>query len=558
MRLELLPALAVVFCLCAQPCDAKQLTEPELLTRLQAEAPKINNLQQGGKYREAIRILNGLRQIPGMMESVRARYEITLCLAGLCARTGERDATISWLRDAVDTGLLSSERIQSEKDFDAIRGDPALREIVGKLASVGRLWNSPALSTPYRENISDDEKAAGLSKLWSEVKFNFAFFGNVPDLDWDALYMEYMPKVRQTRSTLEYYRLLQEICAKLKDGHTGVGLPVELNEATDARPAIATRLIEGKVLITEVYGGTLESDGVRRGLEITKVDGVPVREYTERNVKPYEFASTSHALDEFAYGMDLLCGPKPRPVKLTMGGPDGGTVERELSREVAWKGFAREPFQFGILDRNIACVIVNAMDAGRVPEMFRSAFPQISKADALVIDVRCNGGGSSSVGWDILACLTDKPFLGHGFKTLNYRPYSRAQGLLPGWYGMQKSAHQPNGQLLYTKPVAVLTSAFTGSAAEDFCLAFDAMRRGKLIGEPTAGSTGQPLYFQLPGGGFARVCTVASMYPDGRGFVGVGIQPDILVKPTVRDFRAGRDTVLEAALEYLRGKVGRR
>ena len=77
-------------------------------------------------------------------------------------------------------------------------------------------------------------------------------------------------------------------------------------------------------------------------------------------------------------------------------------------------------------------------------------------------------------------------------------------------------------------------------------------QRGKIIGEPTGGSTGQPLFFPLSGGGAARVCSKQNLYPDGRQFAGVGIQPQILVRTTVADFRAGRDTVLEKALEYLR------
>ena len=34
---------------------------------------------------------------------------------------------------------------------------------------------------------------------------------------------------------------------------------------------------------------------------------------------------------------------------------------------------------------------------------------------------------------------------------------------------------------------------------------------------------------------------------------GVGVQPKIRVMPTLADFRAGKDTVLEAAEAYLRG-----
>jgi C-terminal processing protease CtpA/Prc len=102
------------------------------------------------------------------------------------------------------------------------------------------------------------------------------------------------------------------------------------------------------------------------------------------------------------------------------------------------------------------------------------------------------------------------------------------------------------------KPAAVLTSARTYSAAEDFVAVFDAMKRGVIVGEPTGGSTGQPLSFALPGGGSARVCTKGDSYADGRQFVGAGIQPDILVREPAADIRAGRDTVLEAALAELR------
>jgi C-terminal processing protease CtpA/Prc len=70
-------------------------------------------------------------------------------------------------------------------------------------------------------------------------------------------------------------------------------------------------------------------------------------------------------------------------------------------------------------------------------------------------------------------------------------------------------------------------------------------------------NTGQPLVFPLPEGGLARVCTKRDTYPDGHEFVGVGVQPDRLVHPTLADFRAGRDPVLEAALEELRGETDR-
>jgi carboxyl-terminal processing protease len=168
--------------------------------------------------------------------------------------------------------------------------------------------------------------------------------------------------------------------------------------------------------------------------------------------------------------------------------------------------------------------------------------------------VRDNGGGKSGVGWRILATLTDKPFRTSQGRTRDYRPTYRAWGIGDLSVGEKSSGHPPNRAKLYRKPVVVLASARTFSAAEDFAVAFDAMARGPIIGEATAGSTGQPLFFDLPGGGQARVCTKGDTYPDSREFVGVGVKPDLVVRPTVADVRAGRDTVLEAALRSLQKK----
>ena len=78
-----------------------------------------------------------------------------------------------------------------------------------------------------------------------------------------------------------------------------------------------------------------------------------------------------------------------------------------------------------------------------------------------------------------------------------------------------------------------------------------------LVGERTAGSTGNPLRVPLPGGGNFRVVTVRCVYPDGREFVGTGIQPDIEVHPTQQDIHDGYDRVLAGGVkEIVRPNAG--
>ena len=75
------------------------------------------------------------------------------------------------------------------------------------------------------------------------------------------------------------------------------------------------------------------------------------------------------------------------------------------------------------------------------------------------------------------------------------------------------------------------------------------------MGERTFGSTGQPLFIDLPAGGKGRICTKRDTYPDGRDFVGYGIAPDVMIEPSVEDFLARGDVVLEKGIEVLLEKL---
>ncbi|KPK79387.1 MAG: hypothetical protein AMJ81_13300, partial [Phycisphaerae bacterium SM23_33] len=94
----------------------------------------------------------------------------------------------------------------------------------------------------------------------------------------------------------------------------------------------------------------------------------------------------------------------------------------------------------------------------------------------------------------------------------------------------------------------------TGSAAEDLTVLLHGNGRATVVGEPTSGSTGQPILLALPGGGRVRICTGQAHYPDGREFVGPGIRPDVPVNRTIKGVTEGRDEILQAALKLVRSR----
>lgn len=447
-------------------------------------------------------------------------------------------------------------RIIAAAVFAALSGSAFAQDAKPGEAREALLFDSPALGSPYRENISEDEKIAGLSKFWSEVKYNFVYVDKLKELDWDRLYLEYLPKVRATTTTADYYRVLMELCAKLQDGHTNVYPGPELRNAMMARPLMKTHLVEGRVLVREVFDPALQAGGVVPGSEIVEVDGEPVVAYAQREIAPYVSASTPQDRDIRVYGYQFLMGTRDKAPRLTFRHADGKTVKLEAKRVDA-QSFGKAaggnpPFELRKLPGNVSYVALNSFGDSRAADAFLAAFDQIAASSALIIDLRNNGGGNSSEGWRVLAALTDKPFATGKWATRQYLPSYRAwKRPMPDFEG-KLNDRQPDGKRLFKGPVAVLTSGATYSAAEDFMVAYEGMGRGPIVGEATGGSTGQPLFINLPGGGVARICTKADTYPDGRAWVGHGIQPTIKAAPTVADLRRGRDTVLEAALAALK------
>jgi carboxyl-terminal processing protease len=478
-------------------------------------------------------------------------------LAVAYATRGNLDAALSELEEVLASGGSGAykEGIEKEAAFGPLRSLPRYADLMQSFAAESRLWSDGVFATGFKSSLSTEEKIAGLSRFWAEVKFAFPFFTRRADLDWDRLYESFIPKVLSAQTTLEYYQDLQRFCALLRDGHTNVYYPNELLEAEYVRPPIRSALVEGKVILVEISSATVRRRGLKLGDEIVEIDGSPVATYARERVIPFQSSSTPQDLNVRTFTYALLRGPKVRPLDLLIRDVHT-TALRSITVPRTGYNDIESPVRLEarVLQNNVGYLLVNDFGDSKIMQLFDAAWPTVSQTTGLIIDLRRNGGGSSSYGWRMLACLTDKPFRISKMKSRVYNPYFRTQGFQSLWYTLPNSNWKPDTKRQYLKPVIVLSSAATFSAAEDFLIAFRSMRRGLIAGEPSAGSTGAPLFFALPGGGSARVCTKWDSYPDGQDFVGIGVKPDVEVKPTIRGIAEGRDEVLETAIRMLSGK----
>jgi C-terminal processing protease CtpA/Prc len=429
--------------------------------------------------------------------------------------------------------------------------------------------------------LSPSDKVFGLSKFWQEVNYNFVYLDKVDRTMWDNRYRELISVVQNTKNDYQYYRELQKFCALLKDGHTNVFLPqgmVQMNTMFgDYRLFIEN--IDGKAII--VRTNFSKKDEIPFGSEVIAVNGKTTQKFIEENVAPYLSSSTDYVLQDWSME-GLLSGLEGESFIVKIKKPNNQILELKLTHKNTEENEVypvfepeRQLLDFKWIDGNVAYVSLNSFQDEKIDSLFIQKLPELYKAKALIIDLRYNGGGDSNIGMAILKYLTNDSIL-YGSKSSSrlHIPTYKAWGKYVLPKDTLKSDWNKKAYLTYNDkyfynfdysadtikleakrivvPTVLLMGHNTASAAEDFLIYADNQKHMTKIGENSFGSTGQPLLFELPGGGLARICTKKDTYPDGREFVGYGIKPDIVVKRKLKDYLTKKDPVLEKAVEFLK------
>jgi carboxyl-terminal processing protease len=103
----------------------------------------------------------------------------------------------------------------------------------------------------------------------------------------------------------------------------------------------------------------------------------------------------------------------------------------------------------------------------------------------------------------------------------------------------------------YGGPVALLIDPLTVSTSEIFAAGLQSAGRARVFGQTSAGQALPAMAVRLPNGDVLMHVVADLTAPDGRRVEGQGVVPDVMVPLTKKDLLAGRDAVLEAALNWI-------
>lgn len=208
-----------------------------------------------------------------------------------------------------------------------------------------------------------------------------------------------------------------------------------------------------------------------------------------------------------------------RPVPLRTGGDQPTPTQRaEFERNVKFENFGFERVER--LRGNIGYIDLMGFFAPVLgAETVRSAFGFVGNTEALIIDLRRNGGGDPEMVAKISSYLfADRVLL----NTMYWRNSGRTDEF---W-----TDPKVPGTKFVDKPVYVLTSARSFSGAEEFAYNLKNLKRATIVGDTTGGGA-------HPGGAERLSEHFMAFIPTGRAinpitktnWEGTGVEPDVKV-----------------------------
>lgn len=358
--------------------------------------------------------------------------------------------------------------------------------------------------------------------LWKTFEEHYAYF-ELRGVDPKKMYAEYRPKISQKTTEPELFFVLSEMLDSFGDGHIGISAPDEIEDA-------AMKLQEAKN----------SEEGPANGDEV-EAPKERLRNYkvSEAVAKRYIPEGTSIKNGNLRWGI-LEENIGYLQMNQMMGMADYGLSDT-LSYRDYWMAYFERAENSG--DDNVDELegIANSMDA---------IMNDLANTNALIIDVRFNGGGKDEVGMTVLERLNDTE------RVVFTKKGRFGDGFTPVIKVTQTASENP-----YKRPVYLLIATESASATEIMALSSLSMPNVTRIGSKTEGVFSDILDKSLPNGWEFGLSNEVYLDLEGNNYESKGISPDLemgyprdtqkFLRNVLDDLENGGDRAIEKAFEIM-------
>ena len=334
------------------------------------------------------------------------------------------------------------------------------------------------------KNQASDEKKKdpiyNFEVLANNFKDHYAYF-ELRNVNWDEMYTKYRAKVTSKTTLVELYTIMNTMLNEFNDGHISLSVPDEIEEEAK-KNAIANKPISEK----------------------PKTKRYTRKDLSTAVAKKYIPEGSSRNRDLIRWGF-LENNIGYLQINQMMGFANYG-VDKTLSRREYWtKYFAKAEESLDHTKDEVE---------GFTP-LINEAFNELKNTDALIIDIRFNGGGSDAIGLKTLSLFNKTEKLAFTKKARHLNGFTKTV-----------KVNLKATENAYQKPVYLLIGNGSASATEIMTLASLELGNFTRIGGNTNGVFSDILDKSLPNGWNFGLSNEVYLDLSNNNYEGVGITPD--------------------------------
>jgi len=407
------------------------------------------------------------------------------------------------------------------------------------------------LTIPIFAQLTAEQKQANLASfeaVWTTIRDKH-WETNPGGLDWQAIHAEYRPQVEAAVSTDAARALMRQMIGRLKQTHFAI-FPAAVYQVLDADgggdgwAGFDARVLDGHVIVTSIQP-SVDASKIKPGWEILRAHGTDLAPL----VAQLQTDPAIHELQLERAVAARLSGQVGAVSSIMFADQNNARVILDvklLPPRGEFSGFGNLPPQPVWFESkklgNIGYIRFNIfLDLVHVMQEFGDAIQQCAHCDGIVIDLRGNPGGIGAMAMGMAGWLVKQPGERLGVMymrgaTLNFFINPRAEA--------------------FGGPVAVLVDGSSASTSEIFAGGLKDLGRARIFGTRTAAAALPSVITRLPNGDGFQYAVANYISEGGKALEGNGVVPDVEVKLTREALLAGHDTVIDAALDWIRKQKG--
>ncbi|OOQ60814.1 S41 family peptidase [Mucilaginibacter pedocola] len=397
---------------------------------------------------------------------------------------------------------------------------------------------------PMAAPLYPDEahRLLALARFWNIVNYFYPHKKtNAPG--WDEVLVEFIPKFKEARNADEYREAFLQLTTRIHDSHSWF-LQKEWNAAHGdfLNMPFDTYYAEGKFLIGySKYDSLMRAADLKVGDEIVAINGLPVLERVKQ-IAPHTTGTNASSYYR-EIGRNLFRIDSNKTVRITLD-RNGQRLEKQLKLYTYG-----ELFQYRVKHRpKIATDMGHGVWYVRFCEIgdvrtLKKMYTDIANAKTVILEMR------DYPSFQIVQAMWPGLVAKRLPAEVNYNAILGFPGTFKANISEIPATPDTLGLPLYKGKLVVLVNEQTQSLAESVAAELRMRPNTIIIGRQTAGTTGNMVRVDIPGGIEGSYTAVKVLGINGSFEEGNGVKLDKEVKLSLKNIRSVPDYLLEKAYQ---------